>query len=98
MWVTENARETAAAVERQAADHARIGALSVGPQSRGAHILAYVADEGGREAHSLIGTAGEIIDKLRSLRACGVSYVLLNSRSDLDNFRRFAGQVMPAMS
>jgi alkanesulfonate monooxygenase SsuD/methylene tetrahydromethanopterin reductase-like flavin-dependent oxidoreductase (luciferase family) len=98
MWVAGNAAETEQAIARQAGDHARIGALSTGPQARGSHILAYAAEDGGREAHSLIGAATEIVEKLGHLRELGVAYVLLNGRSDLGNFRRFADQVMPAMA
>lgn len=77
------------AIGRQAADHARINQLSVGVESRGAHILAYESTGGGREAHSLIGTGDEIAGKLEELRSYGVEYVLLNARSDLATIRRF---------
>jgi len=96
MWVAEDALEVERAIARQAGDHVRIGALSTGSQARGSHILAYAAEDGGREAHSLIGAAAEIIEKLDHLREIGVAYVLLNGRSDLGNFRRFADRVMPA--
>ncbi|HVM99251.1 MAG TPA: LLM class flavin-dependent oxidoreductase [Caulobacteraceae bacterium] len=98
MWVADTRAEAAAAVERQARAHARIGALSVGSQSRSAHILAYTSEHGGREAHALIGVAEEIIDKLCALREQGVAYVLLNGLSDRENFRRFAERVMPALA
>lgn len=97
LWVVDEHDTAQAAVARQAADHARVGALSLGARSRGAHILAYEAAEGGREAHSLIGPPGEIIEKLRALQRSGVDYVLLNGRSDPGNFRRFAAQVAPAL-
>ena len=98
LWVAHSAGETAAAVERQAADHARINAVSIGAQSRGAHILAYESADGGREAHSLIGTPDEIAAKLEVLRGHGVHYVLLNARSDPGNLCRFAREVMPTFA
>jgi len=96
LWVARDAADTAAAIERQAAQHARLGSLSTGSQSRGSHILAYSAAGGGREAHSLIGTPDEIAERLAELSAAGVAYVLLNGHGDRANFRRFAEQVMPA--
>jgi alkanesulfonate monooxygenase SsuD/methylene tetrahydromethanopterin reductase-like flavin-dependent oxidoreductase (luciferase family) len=98
LWVARDAADKAAAIERQAALHARLGRLSTGSQSRGSHILAYSGADGGREAHSLIGTPDEIADKLAELSAAGVAYVLLNGHGDRDNFRRFAEQVMPAFN
>ncbi len=98
MWIADTAAETAAATERQAAEHARIDALSIGSQSRDAHILAYAPDNGRREAHSLIGPADIVIEQLRALRELGVAYVLLNGLSDRPNFRRFAERVMPAFN
>jgi alkanesulfonate monooxygenase SsuD/methylene tetrahydromethanopterin reductase-like flavin-dependent oxidoreductase (luciferase family) len=98
LWVARDRAEADAARARQAADHAGIEAVSVGALSRGAHILAYERDGGGREAHSLIGSADEIAGQLEGLRAQGVAYVLLNARSDAGNMRRFASQVMPAFA
>ncbi|HWF77258.1 MAG TPA: LLM class flavin-dependent oxidoreductase [Caulobacteraceae bacterium] len=95
LFVADDAAETARAIERQAADHARIERISVGAESRGAHILAYQRAGGGREAHALIGTADEIVGKLDELRSHGVEYVLLNARSELATVRRFATEVMP---
>jgi alkanesulfonate monooxygenase SsuD/methylene tetrahydromethanopterin reductase-like flavin-dependent oxidoreductase (luciferase family) len=95
LQVTHGAAETAAAVARQAAAHARIGALSVGAQSRGAHILAYESANGRREAHSLIGEPGAIADQLAELHELGAHYLLLNTQSDRVTIRRFAEEVMP---
>jgi alkanesulfonate monooxygenase SsuD/methylene tetrahydromethanopterin reductase-like flavin-dependent oxidoreductase (luciferase family) len=98
LHVAEGAAETALAIERQAADHARINRISVGAESRGAHILAYESTDGGREAHSLIGEASEIAEKLAALREVGVAYVLLNARNDPTTLRRFAETVAPGFA
>ena len=98
LWVAQDARDAVLARQRQAAHHARINALSVGDQSRGSHILAYEAEGGGREAHSLIGSASQIREQLEGLRHHGVAYVLLNAQSDIGNVRRFAEEVQPAFA
>jgi alkanesulfonate monooxygenase SsuD/methylene tetrahydromethanopterin reductase-like flavin-dependent oxidoreductase (luciferase family) len=96
LFVAHDSAETALGVERQATEHARLGALSVGSQSRGSHILAYSEAQGGRQAHALIGTPEAIAVKLEALRSVGVEYVLLNGQSSRETFRRFATEVMPA--
>jgi alkanesulfonate monooxygenase SsuD/methylene tetrahydromethanopterin reductase-like flavin-dependent oxidoreductase (luciferase family) len=98
LFVAHDAAEAAAGAQNQAAEHARLGALSVGSQSRGSHILAYSEAQGGREAHALIGTPEAIATKLEALRAVGVDYVLLNAHNSPETFRRFASEVMPAFS
>ena len=47
------------------------------------------------EAHSLIGTAGEVEAGLAALKEVGVAYVLLFTRASRDDLRRFAERVMP---
>jgi alkanesulfonate monooxygenase SsuD/methylene tetrahydromethanopterin reductase-like flavin-dependent oxidoreductase (luciferase family) len=69
--------------------------LSRGSESRpGSHILGY-ADTPGRDAHSLIGTAEEIVERFAALEEVGVAYVLLFGQGSRDNLRRFAERVMP---
>ena len=83
------------AVRRQARVHERLLSLSRGSESRpGSHILAY-ADTPGRDAHSVIGTAEEIVERLAALEDLGVAYVLLFGQGSRDNLRRFAERVMP---
>ena len=74
-------------------------ALSRGSESRpGSHILGYSDTPGAREAHSLIGVAEEIVERLAALEAAGVTYVLLSGQGSRDNLRRFAERVMPRFS
>jgi alkanesulfonate monooxygenase SsuD/methylene tetrahydromethanopterin reductase-like flavin-dependent oxidoreductase (luciferase family) len=68
--------------------------LSRGSESRpGSHILAY--DTPARDAHTVIGTAEEVADRLAALQELGVAYVLLFGQGSRDNLRRFADKVMP---
>ena len=83
------------AVRRQARVHDRLLSLSRGSESRpGSHILAY-ADTPGRDAHSVIGTPEEIVERFAALEELGVAYVLLFGQGSRDNLRRFAERVMP---
>lgn len=96
VWVATDSAEKAEAVGRQQQVHERLLSLSRGSESRpGSHILAYSDMPGAREAHSLIGTSEEIVDKLAVLEESGVAYVLLFGQGSRENFRRFAENVMP---
>ena len=93
IFVARDATEKHEAVRRQAQIHERLLSLSRGSESRrGSHILGY-ADA--PEAHSLIGTAGEVEAGLAALEEVGVAYVLLFGQGSRDNLRRFAERVMP---
>ena len=93
IFVARDATEKHEAVRRQAQIHERLLSLSRGSESRaGSHILGY-ADA--PEAHSLIGTAGEVEMGLAALEEVGVAYVLLFGQGSRDNLRRFAERVMP---
>jgi alkanesulfonate monooxygenase SsuD/methylene tetrahydromethanopterin reductase-like flavin-dependent oxidoreductase (luciferase family) len=94
VFVAQDEAEKREAIGRQARVHERLLSLSRGSESRPAHILAY-ADTPGRDAHSLIGTAAEVTEKLLALQEMGVAYVLLFSQGSRPNLRRFAEQVMP---
>ena len=75
--------------------HEQLLSLSRGSESRpGSHILAY-ADTPDADAHSVIGTAEEIVERLAALQEVGVAYVLLFGQGSRDNLRRFAEKVMP---
>jgi luciferase family oxidoreductase group 1 len=96
VFVAQDAAEQQAALARQAQVHARLLALSRGSESRpGSHILGYADTPGAREAHALIGTAGEVAERLAALQEVGVAYVLLFGQGSRDNLRRFAERVMP---
>jgi alkanesulfonate monooxygenase SsuD/methylene tetrahydromethanopterin reductase-like flavin-dependent oxidoreductase (luciferase family) len=95
IFVVQDAAEKDEAIGRQARVHERLLSLSRGSQSRpGSHILAY-ADTPQRDAHSLIGTAEEVVEGLAALQEVGVAYVLLFGQGSRDNLRRFAEKVMP---
>jgi luciferase family oxidoreductase group 1 len=99
IFVAEDATETEAAVRRQEQMHGRLLALSRGSESRpSSHILGYADTPGAREAHSLIGTADEVAQRLTDLEEAGVAYVLLQGQGSRDNLRRFAEKVMPRFS
>jgi alkanesulfonate monooxygenase SsuD/methylene tetrahydromethanopterin reductase-like flavin-dependent oxidoreductase (luciferase family) len=98
-WVAADAAETEEATRRQAVANDRLLALSRGAASRpSSHILGYSDRPGAREEHALIGTPGQIADKLEVLRTEGVAYVLLSGQGSRDNLRRFASEIMPAFS
>ena len=96
VFVSQSASEKDEAVRRQAQVHERLLSLSRGSESRpGSHILGYTDMPGARDAHSLIGTAEEIVERLAALKEAGVAYVLLFGQGSRDNLRRFAERVMP---
>jgi alkanesulfonate monooxygenase SsuD/methylene tetrahydromethanopterin reductase-like flavin-dependent oxidoreductase (luciferase family) len=93
IFVARDAAEKQEAVTRQAQIHERLLSLSRGSESRpGSHILGYADTP---EAHSLIGTAEEVVEGLAALEDVGVAYVLLFGQGSRQNLRRFAERVMP---
>jgi alkanesulfonate monooxygenase SsuD/methylene tetrahydromethanopterin reductase-like flavin-dependent oxidoreductase (luciferase family) len=92
VFVAQDEAEKREAIGRQARVHERLLSLSRGSESRPAHILAYADTP---DAHSLIGSATEVTEKLSALKELGVAYVLLFSQGSRANLRRFAEQVMP---
>jgi len=100
IFVTENAAETAAALERLRRQHAHMMALSQHPGRQVAsHILSYAEAPGASEAAALYGTPDMVVRELRRLEQAGVEYVLLNSGGTArENLRRFARHVMPEFS
>jgi alkanesulfonate monooxygenase SsuD/methylene tetrahydromethanopterin reductase-like flavin-dependent oxidoreductase (luciferase family) len=98
MYVARNEAERQAAHERNDKEHERILSVSRWPdRAGGSHILAYSHSEASR-AHTLIGTADEIADKLEALRRVGVTYVILNCGGSREALRRFAREIMPAFA
>ncbi len=98
MYVARNEAERQAAHERNDKERERILSVSRWPdRAGGSHILAYSHSEASR-AHTLIGTADEIADKLEALRRVGVTYVILNCGGSREALRRFAREIMPALA
>ena len=96
VFVADDSAAKDEAVRRQARTHDRLLSLSRGSESRpGSHILDY--DNSGRDAHSVIGTAEEVVERLAALKEAGVAYVLLFGQGSRANLRRFAEKVMPKL-
>ena len=98
LYVAKDAADTRAALARQAAYTQRTVDVSRGQAERGSHVLAYADKAGGTEAHALYGTPDEICAMLEALRAAGVAYVLLTISGGIEQLRRFARDVMPAVA
>jgi alkanesulfonate monooxygenase SsuD/methylene tetrahydromethanopterin reductase-like flavin-dependent oxidoreductase (luciferase family) len=96
MFVVDNEHEREAAIELNNQIHARTLSVSRAPdRAGGSHILAYAHTAEQQRESPLIGTPDEIVAKLRTLRAAGVEYVMLNAAGSRANLRRFAREVMP---
>ena len=97
VYVTRDAADKTAALERNARQRQRIIEVSRAPgQSGGSHVLAYADSAGGNEAAALYGSPDEIARKLEALRAAGVGYVLASmGGGSRDSLRRFAREVAP---
>jgi alkanesulfonate monooxygenase SsuD/methylene tetrahydromethanopterin reductase-like flavin-dependent oxidoreductase (luciferase family) len=61
-------------------------------------VLAYAGKSGGTEEHALYGTPEEIGARLGALNDVGAEYVLLTVLGGKEQLRRFAQEVMPALS
>jgi alkanesulfonate monooxygenase SsuD/methylene tetrahydromethanopterin reductase-like flavin-dependent oxidoreductase (luciferase family) len=98
MYVARDESEKRAAHERNDKEYERILSVARWPDRQGgSHVLAYAHSEASR-ANTLIGTADEITTKLESLRDIGVTYVILNTNGSHESLRRFAHEIMPALS
>ena len=64
----------------------------------GSHVLAYADKAGGTEENALYGTPDEICAMLEALREAGVDYVLLTISGGVEQLRRFAREIMPAVA
>jgi probable F420-dependent oxidoreductase len=96
MFVVDNEREKEAAIERNNHVHARTLSVSRAPgRAGGSHILAYAHTTRQQRESPLIGTPDEIVAKLKTLKAAGVEYVMLNALGSRASLRRFAREIMP---
>lgn len=100
VYVARDGADARAALENQAAQHARMLALSQRPDgSNRSHITAYQDTPGGTEGSALYGTPDRIADELAALRRVGVRYILLNGGGQLmPTLRRFSAEIMPAFA
>jgi len=99
IFVTYDAAEQAAALERLRGQHAHMIALSQHTaRPVASHILSYAGD-GSAEAAALYGSPDAIARGLAALADAGAAYVLVNGGGTAcDNLRRFARDVMPAFA
>lgn len=98
LYVATDEADKRAALVRQAAYTRRTVEVSRGQAERGAHVLAYADQAGGTEEHALYGTPEEVCAMLAALREAGVAYVLLTISGGIEQLRRFARDVMPAVA
>lgn len=99
LYVADSDADAQEARERQAAYTKRTVDVSRAPDhAGGSHVLAYADRPGGTEEHALYGTPDRIADSLEELRAAGVEYVILQVFGGVNQLRRFAREVVPAIS
>jgi alkanesulfonate monooxygenase SsuD/methylene tetrahydromethanopterin reductase-like flavin-dependent oxidoreductase (luciferase family) len=101
VYVAEGPADRDSALARQIEVHRRMVELSQRADTTNrSHILQYSTAPGATEHHALYGSPEQIIARLRELQAAGVAQILINSggASPIESLRRFARQVMPAMT
>jgi len=99
LYVADDRADADAALARLAAYTRRTVEVSQAPgRAGGSHVLAYTDRSGATEEHALYGTAAEIGPKLAALNDAGAEYVLLSMPGGTEQLRRFAEEVMPALS
>jgi alkanesulfonate monooxygenase SsuD/methylene tetrahydromethanopterin reductase-like flavin-dependent oxidoreductase (luciferase family) len=98
--VAKNAADKAAALERNARFRQRTYEVARDPSKPGgSHMLSYEHTPASTAAVALYGSPDEVMEKIETLRAAGVRYILANfSGSSRESLRRFAREVMPAFS
>jgi len=97
--VVMSAAERAKALEARLAARRRMERLAQRPDGQNrASMMSYADTLEAAEAGALYGTPDEIVAKLQALRDAGAEYVLLNSAGGRESLRRFAHEVLPALS
>lgn len=100
LYVAKDAADRDAAIERRMVARARVDNLAQRPDGANkASIMSYDdTTETAMEA-ALFGTVDEIAEKIASLRAGGVRYLLLSDGgSGIEGLRRFSAEIMPAFA
>jgi alkanesulfonate monooxygenase SsuD/methylene tetrahydromethanopterin reductase-like flavin-dependent oxidoreductase (luciferase family) len=99
-FVANSAEEKNTAVENRLANQRRLSGLATGPDGkRQSSMLSFAETLEASAESALYGTPDEIANKLGTLRAAGIEYVLLNGPAgSLANLRGFAREVMPAFA
>jgi alkanesulfonate monooxygenase SsuD/methylene tetrahydromethanopterin reductase-like flavin-dependent oxidoreductase (luciferase family) len=100
VYVAKDKAEAETALKRAAEYTQRTVDVSRTPGAKvaGSHVLSYAGTPGATEANTLFDTADRICEKLETLRAAGVAYVLLTPHGAKEQLRRFAREVMPAFA
>jgi alkanesulfonate monooxygenase SsuD/methylene tetrahydromethanopterin reductase-like flavin-dependent oxidoreductase (luciferase family) len=105
-YVTSDDADKKAALDRRLDGRMRQLKISIkeGVNEDNRRARSYADTAALNEASAIYGTPDEIVEKLEGLRAVGVGYVLLNGGGSgggeraRQSLRRFAREVMPAMS
>jgi alkanesulfonate monooxygenase SsuD/methylene tetrahydromethanopterin reductase-like flavin-dependent oxidoreductase (luciferase family) len=99
LYVARDRADAEAALARQAKYTQRTVDVSRSPGRKGgSHVLAYADKPGGTEENALYGTPDDICRQLERLRGAGAEYVLLTVAGGQEQLRRFAREIMPALS
>ncbi len=99
LYVARDRADAEAALARLAEYTQRTVSVARSPgREGGSHVLAYADKSGATEEHALCGTPEEIRAKLAALSDVGAEYVLLTLLGGKAQLRRFAQEVMPALS
>ena len=100
VYITKDAADKEAAVERRYQGHMRINTLARRPdETRARYILDDEKEARYESAESaLFGTPDEIMRKLERLQQGGVEYVIINFGGSREQIRRFARDIMPAFA
>jgi alkanesulfonate monooxygenase SsuD/methylene tetrahydromethanopterin reductase-like flavin-dependent oxidoreductase (luciferase family) len=98
-YVAKDADDKRKAVEARLANQRRMTELAAAPGTVKSSMLSFDYTLDAAEESAMFGTPDEIGKKLETLRAAGVTHVLLNGGGgSIANLRRFAHEVMPAFA
>ena len=98
-YVAKDAEDKRKAVETRLANQRRMTELAAAPGAMKSSMLSFDYTLDAAEESAMFGTPDEIARKLETLRAAGITHVLLNGGGgSVANLRRFAREVMPGFA
>ena len=98
-YVAKDAEDKRKAVETRLANQRRMTELAAAPGAVKSSMLSFDYTLDAAEESAMFGAPDEIAAKLETLRAAGITHVLLNGGGgSVANLRRFAHEVMPAFA
>jgi alkanesulfonate monooxygenase SsuD/methylene tetrahydromethanopterin reductase-like flavin-dependent oxidoreductase (luciferase family) len=98
-YVAKDAEDKRKAVETRLANQRRMTELAAAPGAVKSSMLSFDYTLDAAEESAMFGAPDEIAAKLETLRAAGITHVLLNGGGgSAANLRRFAHEVMPAFA